>query len=56
VEAPVARHPMREATCVAEVPARAAEMAGGKAVATSAVATAPSEPPRKRKRGFSTQR
>jgi hypothetical protein len=39
-----------------EVPARGTEAAGGAAVATSAVATAPVETLRKRKRGFSTQR
>jgi hypothetical protein len=49
--APAARHPTREATRAAGVPARAAEMAGGEAAAT-----APAEPPRKRKRGFSTLR
>jgi hypothetical protein len=47
--APAARRPTREAT-------RAAKMAGGEAVAAPAVATAPAEPPRKRKRGFSTLR
>jgi hypothetical protein len=40
----------------AEAPARAAEMTGGVAVATSAATTTPAEPPRKRKRGFSTLR
>jgi hypothetical protein len=53
---PAARHPTREVTRAAEVLARAAEMAGGEAVATSAVATAPAEPSRKRIRGFSTLR
>jgi hypothetical protein len=56
VGAPAAGHPTREATRAAEAPARAVEMAGGEAVATPAVATAPAEPLRKRKRGFSTLR
>jgi hypothetical protein len=47
---------MREATRAAEASARAAKMAGGAAVAMSAVATTPAEPQRKRKRGFSTLR
>jgi hypothetical protein len=47
---------MREAACAAEAPTRAAEVTGGVALATSAVATTPIEPPRKRKRGFSTLR
>jgi hypothetical protein len=54
---------MRETAHVAEVPARAAEVlvraaevTGGVAVATSAAATTLVEPPRKRKRGFSTLR
>jgi hypothetical protein len=47
---------MREAARTAEVPARAMEVTGGAAVATSAVATTPVEPPRKRKQGFSTLR
>jgi hypothetical protein len=61
--APVTRQPVREAARTAEVPARAAEVparaaeaTGGAAVATSAAATTPAEPPRKRKRGFSTLR
>jgi hypothetical protein len=47
--ASVARKPMREA-------ARATEVTGGAAVATSAVGTTPVEPPRKRQRVFSTLR
>jgi hypothetical protein len=47
--APVARQPMREAV-------RTAEVTGGAAVVTSAAVTTPVEPPRKRKRGFSTLR
>jgi hypothetical protein len=47
---------MREATRAAEALARTAEVTGGAAVATSAGATTPAEPPRKRKRGFSTLR
>jgi hypothetical protein len=39
-----------------EVPARAAEASGGATVAASAVASAPTQPSRKRKRGFSTLR
>jgi hypothetical protein len=54
--APTARQSVREAAHAVEVPARAAEAAGGAAVATSAAATAPVEPPRKRKQGFSTLR
>jgi hypothetical protein len=42
--APAASQPMREATRAAKVPTRAAEMVGG-----AAAATAPAEPPRKRK-------
>jgi hypothetical protein len=56
VGAPGARRPMREATRAAEALARTAEVTGGAAVATSAGATTPAEPPRKRKRGFSTLR
>jgi hypothetical protein len=40
----------------AEVPARAAEVSRSATVATSAVASAPAETSRKRKRGFSTLR
>jgi hypothetical protein len=40
----------------AEVSAFTTEVAGGAAVATSAAATVPVEPLRKRKRGFSTLR
>jgi hypothetical protein len=47
---------MREAACAAKAPARAVEVTGGAAVATSAVATTLVEPSRKRKRGFSTLR
>jgi acetaldehyde dehydrogenase (acetylating) len=47
---------MREVTRVAEVTVRAMEVTGGAAVATSAAATTPAEPPKKRKRGFSTLR
>jgi hypothetical protein len=47
---------MREATRAAEAPACAVEATGGAVVATLAAATTPAEPPRKRKRGFSTQR
>jgi hypothetical protein len=47
---------MKEATRAAEAPARTVEVTRGAAVATSAVATTPAEPPRKRKRGFSTLR
>jgi hypothetical protein len=53
---PAARHPTGEATRAAEAPARAAEMAGGAVVATPVAATTSAEPPRKRKRGFSTLR
>jgi hypothetical protein len=47
--APATRRPTREAT-------HAAEATGGKAVATPTAATMSAEPPRKRKRGFSTLR
>jgi hypothetical protein len=54
---------MREVACAAEAsaraaeaPVRAAEVTGGVAVATSAAATTPVEPLRKRKRGFSSLR
>jgi hypothetical protein len=47
--APVTRQSMREA-------ARAAEVSGGAAVATSAADTTPVVPQRKRKRGVSTLR
>jgi hypothetical protein len=47
---------MREATRVAEALARVVEVTGGVAVAMSAAATTPAEPPRKRKWGFSTLR
>jgi hypothetical protein len=42
--------------CAAEVPARVAEASRGAMVAASAMASAPAEPSRKRKRGFSTLR
>jgi hypothetical protein len=47
---------MREATRTAEAPTRTVEVTEGAAVATSAAATTPAEPPRKRKWGFSTLR
>jgi hypothetical protein len=56
VGALAARQLTREATRAAEAPARAAETAGGAAAAALAVATTSTEPPRKRKRGFSTLR
>jgi hypothetical protein len=42
--------------CAAEVPAHVAEVTGDAAVATSTAVATPVEPPRKRKRGFSTLR
>jgi hypothetical protein len=54
--APAARQPTREVTRTAEALVRTAKMAGGAAAAAPAVATASAEPPRKRKRGFSTLR
>jgi hypothetical protein len=48
-KAPAARRSTKEA-------ARAAEVSGSAAVATPAATTAPVEPSRKRKRGFSTLR
>jgi hypothetical protein len=63
VEAPAAGRSTEEAERVAEVSARttevsacAAEASRGATVAESAVASAPAEPSRKRKRGFSTLR
>jgi hypothetical protein len=47
---------MEEVARIAEVPARAAEASGSAAVATAATTTAPVEPSRKKKRGFSTLR
>jgi hypothetical protein len=47
---------MREATRAVEAPACAAEMARGEAAAMPVAPKAPAEPPRKRKRGFSTLR
>jgi hypothetical protein len=54
--APAARKLTREATRAAEVPVRATETARGAAAAAPVVATTSAEPPRKRKRGFSTLR
>jgi hypothetical protein len=54
--APAARQPTKEATRAAEAPARAAEMVGGAAAATPVAAITSAEPPRKRKRGFSSLR
>jgi hypothetical protein len=68
--APVTRQSRREAAravevparaaevpvCAAEVPARAVGVSSGAAVETSVAATPHVEPPRKRKRGFSTLR
>jgi hypothetical protein len=48
---PAARQPTREATRVAEAPTRATGTTGGEVVATTSA-----EPPRKRKRGFSSLR
>jgi hypothetical protein len=54
--APAARQPTREATRAAEAPARATRTTGGEVVATPVAATTSAEPPRMRKRGFSTLR
>jgi hypothetical protein len=54
--APTAKQLTREATRAAEAPARAVVTAGGAAAAAPALATTSAEPPRKRKRGFSTLR
>jgi hypothetical protein len=54
--APATRQPTREATRALEVPTRTEGSIGGGAVATPAAATTSTEPPRKRKRGFSTLR
>jgi hypothetical protein len=47
---------VEEAARTAEALARATEASGSAAVATAAATTAPVEPSRKRKRGFSTLR
>jgi hypothetical protein len=47
---------MREVTRAADAPARVVEVTRGATVATSVAAATPAEPPRKRKRGFSTLR
>jgi hypothetical protein len=54
--APAAGRSTEEAAHAAEVPACTAEASRGAMVAASAVASAPAEPSRKRKRGFSTLR
>jgi hypothetical protein len=54
--APAAERFTEEAAHAVEVPARAAEVSGGATVAASVAASAPAEPSRKRKRGFSTLR
>jgi hypothetical protein len=54
--APVAGQLVREAARAVEAPARAVEVTGCAAAATSVAATTTAEPPRKRKRGFSTLR
>jgi hypothetical protein len=51
-----AAHAAEVQTRAAEVPARAAKASGGATVVASVVASAPAEPLRKRKRGFSTLR
>jgi hypothetical protein len=56
VGALAARSPTRVATRAAELPARAAEMAGGAAAATPVAVTTSAEPLRKRKWGFSALR
>jgi hypothetical protein len=55
-EVPAARHPTREALRTAEAPARAVGSTGGATTATPAVTATSVEPPRNRKRGFSTLR
>jgi hypothetical protein len=52
--APATRKPTREVTRATEAPAHAEGMTGGDVVATPVAATMSAEPPRKRKRGFST--
>jgi hypothetical protein len=54
--APAAGRSTEKAARAAEVPARVAEASRGATVAASAMASAPAEPSRKRKRGFSTLR
>jgi hypothetical protein len=54
--APAVRQPTRKVTRVAEAPARAVEATGGAAAATLAAAATGTQPPRKRKQGFSTLR
>jgi hypothetical protein len=55
-KAPAAGRSTEEAAHTAEVLAHAAEASGSTTVATSAVASAPVEPSRRSKRGFSTLR
>jgi hypothetical protein len=47
---------VEEAARATEAPVRTAEASGSAMVATAAATTAPVEPSRKRKRGFSTLR
>jgi hypothetical protein len=56
VEAPTAGRSTEEAARATEVPAHVAEAFGSETVATPAAATAPVEPLKKRKWGFSTLR
>jgi hypothetical protein len=54
--APVARQLTRELMRATEAPVHTVETAGGAAAAAPTTATTPAEPPRERKRGFSTLR
>jgi hypothetical protein len=55
-EAPAIGQSVEGTVCATEAPTRTAEVSGSAAVATTAATTAPVEPSRKRKRGFSTLR
>jgi hypothetical protein len=53
-EAPAAGRSTEEMACTAEASARTTEASGSTAVAMTGTTAAPTEPSRKRKRGFST--
>jgi hypothetical protein len=55
-EAPTIGQSVEGTACATEAPTRTAEVSGSATVATTAATTAPVEPSRKRKRGFSTLR
>jgi hypothetical protein len=55
-EAPAVGRSTEEAARAVEVPVRTTEASGGATVAATVMALAPTDPTRKRKRGFSTLR